>query len=93
MSLFQKVIVTLGLKTDNVGAECDCPAGKGPRGSCNIFVVCAVHCKSFADVGSCQIVSFTSRLQEWKKLRQKKFIQSIRSTYVSYNLNQLKVAM
>ena len=58
---------------DVIGAECECPAGKGPCGSCKHIAAVCYALEEFSCLGKLlEFVTCTDRLQEWNKPRQKK---------------------
>ena len=58
---------------DVVGAECGCPAGKGPCGSCKHIAAVCYALEEFSRLGKLpEFATCTNRLQAWNKPRQKK---------------------
>lgn len=58
---------------DVVGAECGCPAGKGPCGSCKHIAAVCYALEEFSRLGKlAEFATCTDRLQAWNKPRQKK---------------------
>ena len=58
---------------DVVGAECGCPAGKGPCGSCKHIAAVCYALEEFSCLGKLpEFATCTDRLQAWNKPRQKK---------------------
>ena len=58
---------------DSVGADCGCPAGKGPHGSCKHIGGLSYALEEFTCIGKCpEYLTCTDKLQEWNKPRAKR---------------------
>ena len=69
-----KVVVCMDENAfDIIGAECGCPAGKGPCGSCKHIAAVCYALEEFSRLGKLpEFATCTDRLQAWNKPRQKK---------------------
>ena len=58
---------------DAIGAECGCPAGKGPCESCKHIAALCYALEEFSRLGKLpEYVTCTDKLQQWNKPREKK---------------------
>ena len=67
-----KLTLILDNSFDVVGAECGCPAGKGPCGSCKHIGGLCYALEEFTRIGKCpEYSTCTDKLQDWNKPRPK----------------------